>query len=61
MCEQANARLAHAMHLKFKTKISDGFNRLRTVQPHRAPEIHQKVAPLLKKLLNFFIVAPGCQ
>ena len=35
-------------------------NRVRTVRPHRAPPtIHQEVVPLLKKLLYFFIVAPG--
>ena len=42
--------------------ISDGFNRLRTERPHQVPpKIHQTVAPLQKKLLYFFIVAPGRQ
>ena len=39
-----------------------GFKMLRTVRPHRAPsKIHQKVSPLHKKLLYFFIVAPRCR
>ena len=34
---------------------SNGFNKVRAVQPHQAPpKIDQKVAPLHKKLLNFY-------
>ena len=39
---------------------SNGFNRVLTVRPHRAPQKYiKKWPPLRKKLLYFFIVAPG--
>ena len=42
------------------TVSSDGFNRVLTVRPHQTfSKIHEKVAPLHKILLYFFIVAPG--
>ena len=41
---------------------SGRFNRVRMVQPHRASfKIHQKVPPLHKKLLYFFMLAPRCR
>ena len=39
---------------------SDGFSRVRTKRPQRAPsKIYKKVAPPTQDIAPFFIVAPG--
>ena len=40
-------------------KSSDGFDGERTKRPHQAPLKYTKKWPPTKKLLYFFIVAPG--